>query len=310
VLSREDARFLSPPSGRCARTSFTSTGQAEQQRLREETWQRTLVDRFAGADLVVALREYRSLRAEWRAAREARETFESTMRSTDVDRLIRELADFDAVGPLDGEWEDLERESRILTHATALHEYATRALTALLGDEDEPGAAGSLGRGAKEIVAAATLDPRLAAIAARIAALLDEVVDVGSDVQPYARTAEADPARLDTVESRRRDISRLLKSHGPAMSDLRAWAEATRTTIDQCADLEAARAELDARVVTTEAALMDAAGRLTTIREQAAPGFARCVEAELAALAMPDARLRVRVETAESPADFRASGAD
>ncbi|MBM3669862.1 MAG: DNA repair protein RecN [Actinobacteria bacterium] len=285
-------------------------GQAEQQRLREETWQRTLVDRFAGADVVTALAEYRSKRAAWRDAREARETFEMAMRSTDVDRLARELADFDAVGPLEGEWEDLDRESRILTHATALHEYATRALTTLLGEDDEPGAAGALGRAAKEIASAATLDPGLASIAARIAGLLDEIVDVGSEVQAYARSTEADPARLDIIESRRRNVGHLLKTHGPDMSDVIAWAESTRTALDRFADLETARAELDAQVAATESALVEAAGHLTELRTQAAPRFARAVEGELAALAMPNARVGVRIETAGRPADFGASGAD
>lgn len=285
-------------------------GQAEQQRLREETWQRSLVDRYAGPDLVAALGEYRARRASWRAALDARETFEATMRSTDVDRLVRELADVDAVSPLEGEWEDLERESRVLTHATALHEYATRMLTALLGDDDAPGAAGAVGQAAKDVASAATLDPGLASLAARIAALLDEIVDVGSDVQAYARTTDADPTRLDAVESRRRDIARLLKAHGPDMSDLTAWVESTRTTIGRFADLEAARADLDAEVVAAESALIEAAGRLTGIRVAAAPAFARDVEAELAALAMPDARVGVRVETSESTADFGASGAD
>lgn len=285
-------------------------GQAEQQRLREETWQRTLVDRFAGADVVTALAEYRSKRAAWRDALETRETFEVAMRSTDVDRLVRELADFDAVGPLEGEWEDLDRESRILTHATALHEYATRALTTLLGEDDDPGAAGALGRAAKEIASAATLDPGLASIAARIAGLLDEIVDVGSEVQAYARSTEADPARLDIIESRRRDIGRLLKTHGPDMSDLIAWAEATRTALGRFADLETARAELDAQVAAAESGLVEAAGHLTELRTHAAPRFARAVEGELAALAMPNARVGVRIETAGRPADFGASGAD
>lgn len=285
-------------------------GQAEQQRLREETWQRSLIDRFAGPDLAQALDEFRAARAAWRQAQEARESFDATMRSIDLDRLERELTDVDAVSPRAGEWEELERESRILTHATALHEYAIRTLTLLLGDDDEPGAAGALGRSAKEMTAAAALDPGLASVAARIASLLDEVVDVGSEVQAYARATEADPDRLDSVESRRRDIARLLTSHGPDVSDVLAWAESTRATIAQLADMEAARAALDADVAAAESTVKKAASRLTDLRGQAAPRFARSVETELAALAMPEARVGVRIETADTPGDFGASGAD
>jgi DNA repair protein RecN (Recombination protein N) len=285
-------------------------GQAEQQRLREETWQRTLVDRFAGAALEAALLDFRAARIAWREALEARDSFEAAMRSTDHDRLERELAEFDAVGPREGEWEDLERESRILTHATALHEYASRTLAVLLGNDEEPGAAGALGAGSKEMTAAAALDPGLASVAARIASLLDEIVDVGSEVQAYARATDADPDRLDVVESRRRDIARLLKAHGPDLADVLAWAETTRTTIARFADLEASRAALDAEVATTESGLVQAAKRLTEIRSQAAPGFARAVEVELAALAMPDARVGVRIDTAEQAKDFGLAGAD
>lgn len=285
-------------------------GQAEQQRLREETWQRSLIDRFAGPNLGQALGDFRSSRQAWRLAREKRESFDATIRATDIDRLERELAEFDSVGPREGEGEDLDRESRILTHATALHESATRTLTMLLGDDDEMGAAGALGSSAKEMAAAATLDPGLASVTARIASLLDEVVDIGSEVQAYMRSTEADPERLDAVESRRRDIARLLKAHGPELSDVIAWAKSTRTTIAQFADLEAARVALDVEVTAAEVALRAAAARLTDIRSEAAPRFARSVETELAALAMPEAHVGVRIDTSDAPADFGSSGAD
>lgn len=285
-------------------------GQSEQQRLREEAWQRALVDRFAGAEVAEALAEFRERRAEWRAAVGAREEFEAQVRDADHARLERDLAEFDAVALREGEWEELDREARILTHATALHDHAARALLELLGDDDVAGAAGALGTAAKEMTSAADVDPGLTSIAARMASLLDEIVDIGSELQAYARATDADPDRLDVVESRRRDIARLLKLHGPEVSDALTWAAKARRTLEQVADLEAARAQLDARVATARAALSAAAERVTALRRAAAPEFARSVEAELAALAMPQARIGIDVETVERVEDFGPSGAD
>jgi len=285
-------------------------GQAEQQRLRDEAWQRSLLDRYAGDDVVRALGDYRARRAAWREAIAAREEFEAGVRDADHARLERDLADFDAIAPREGEWEDLDRESRILVHATALHEHATRTLVALLGDDDTLGAAGSLGAAAKEIATAATLDPALASVAARIASLVDEVVDLGSEMQAYARSTDADPDRLDTVETRRRDIARLLKIHGPELADALAWADQARRTLAQIADLDAARAEMDARVAATRADLVAAATALTALRRASAASFARAVEAELSAVAMPQAALGVMVESADRPEDFGPAGAD
>lgn len=285
-------------------------GQSEQQRLREETWQRSLVDRFAGEDLAGAVEEYRVCRSAWRAAITAREEFEAGVREADHARLERDLAEFDAVAPREGEWEELDRESRILTHATSLHEHATGALAALLGDDDDPGAAGALGAASKDITSAAAVDPALASVAARVASLLDEVVDIGAELQAYARSADADPERLEIVETRRRDIARLLKVHGPEVADVLAWAQQARRTLEQIADLDATRAELEAQVSTARSALTAAASRVTSLRRAAAPAFASAVEAELAALAMPQAKLGVALETAERVEDFGAAGAD
>ncbi len=143
-------------------------------------------------------------------------------------------------------------------------------------------------------------DATLAALAARAAEVSYLLADLGSDVAAYADSLEADPLRLQTVQERRAQLSALVRRHADdpdaGVAGVLAWAQrASERLLDLDDDgrLETLAKERD----ELEDELRRLAGRLTAARRTAAADLQDRVAAELAALAMPSARLEVAVHT-------------
>jgi hypothetical protein len=129
----------------------------------------------------------------------------------------------------------------------------------------------------------------------RIIELAALVADLGADLVQYGALLDADPARLAEVEDRRALLTRLTRKYGPELTDVLAWAEeAERQLVDlDVSDeaLAALAAERDA--LAAETAKLGSA--LSAARHNAADRLASAITAELAGLAMPDARVTVTV---------------
>ncbi len=299
-------------------------GQADQQQLLRPARQRQALDRFAGPELHAVLTDYqrayhrhREIRAELdeltRAARD---------RAAEAEDLRRGLSEIEQAGPAEGEDGLLLAEEDRLAHADALHEAATTAHEALLGDPAsgsfEAADAVSLLAGARQALeAVADHDPALAGLAGRLSEAAYLVSDVAAELASYVQSVDSDPARLAAVQERRAELTRLIRAYGglapglagaaPDLSAVLAWAKqagSRLTELEGDDDRIAGLADEEARLAETVAEL---AGRLTELRRAAADSFAAGVTAELTALAMPHARLAVAVIPAD---DFGPLGAD
>jgi len=299
-------------------------GQADQQQLLRPARQRQALDRFAGPELHAVLTDYqrayhrhREIRAELdeltRAARD---------RAAEAEDLRRGLSEIEQAGPAEGEDGLLLAEEDRLAHADALHEAATTAHEALLGDPAsgsfEAADAVSLLAGARQALeAVADHDPALAGLAGRLSEAAYLVSDVAAELASYVQSVDSDPARLAAVQERRAELTRLIRAYGglapglagaaPDLSAVLAWAKqagSRLTELEGDDDRIAGLADEEARLAETVAEL---AGRRTELRRAAADSFAAGVTAELTALAMPHARLAVAVIPAD---DFGPLGAD
>jgi DNA repair protein RecN (Recombination protein N) len=286
-------------------------GQADQQQLLRPARQRTALDKYAGDKLAAVLSDYQ--RSYHRHREVSGELAELTARARDQERQAEELraglAEIDSLGPVAGEGEDLLAEEERLAHADALHAAATTAHEALVGDASagtyEGADAVALLTGAvRALEGAADHDPELAALASRVAEAAYVVSDVATELASYIQSVEADPVRLAVVQERRADLGRLIRafgSRGDGAGDLAAvlaWSKDAAGKLaeldghdDRVTALAAEEAEFAARAD-------DLAARLTELRRQAAERFAEAVTVELAALAMPHARLTVAVTPA------------
>lgn len=292
-------------------TLLTVHGQADQLSLRDPRRQRDLLDAFAGAG--PDKDRFAEAFARWRSAGAAlRDLVDHRAEREREAALLRHgIAEIAAVAPVEGEDDELKARANALAHSTDLMAELAGAHASLIGDDgDAPSAVGLLALARRAVDHARALDPRLDAVAERLASLADGLAAAAAEIADHARDVDADPAELARVEERRHAVAELKRRYGPELADVLAWwAQADQTvsqTDDADARIDALRHELAAAAEETRAA----AAALTSVRREGAARLGTAVTAELRDLAMPDARLDVDVATVADLDAFTADGAD
>ncbi|WP_340540664.1 DNA repair protein RecN [Nocardioides sp. GXZ039] len=287
-------------------------GQSDQHRLLLPAAQREAVDRFGGEELATLLAAYvdvyRRLEATTRELDEVSATARERAREADLLRFG--LGEVEAVGPEPGEDDALAAEESRLGFADTLRTAAEQARVALSSDdavgESATDALGATSAARGFLDAVRDHDPAAAELADRLAEIVYLVSDVAADVAAYASAVETDPARLAAVSERRAALTALTRKYGETLDEVLAWsAEAAGRLVDLDGTDERIATLTEARD-TLRADLSDAASALTAARVAAAQTLQVRVTEELAQLAMPDARLTIRV----SPIQPAAHGGD
>jgi DNA repair protein RecN (Recombination protein N) len=132
-------------------------------------------------------------------------------------------------------------------------------------------------------------------LAARVSEVAVLISDVAADLSSYASGIDVAPARLDWVQQRRAALAGLTRKYGPTLRDVLAWAKESASRL---AELEAADTRIEAmRAERAElvGVLLSLADAISRERDEAAGRLGEGVSRELAALAMPHARLEVFV---------------
>jgi DNA repair protein RecN (Recombination protein N) len=267
--------------------------------------QRTALDRLldpagrAAADAWAdAWSERRQVAAELERLRElARDRLQR------ADLLDLQLEEIDAAALRPGEEDDLAGEARRLRPADRIAGAVGRALAAI---DDEGGAADGLAVARRELDDAARLDDRLAPLARDLAEALQASRAIASELVAHLDQAAPEAGRLDQVEGRLTRLQRLFAKYGDGSAAVLAHrdrAAQERAGLD--ADDRRVR-ELEQRLSHLDARLATAGERLRDARRDAAQRLAQGAAPLLERLALPGARLEVRVE----PADPGPSGAD
>jgi len=297
-------------------------GQSDQSRLLQPARQRAALDSFGGTAVGGPLATYRDRFEELRSVRAelAQITGLARERAQEADLLRFGLDEIEAVGPQPGEAAALAVEEARLGHADGLRVAAEAARTALVGDEaalDAPDATGlvAAARGALEGVGVD--DPALLALVERLRELSYLLADLGADVSSYASAVETDPARLAVVQERRAAVTRLVRKYavdavteggeGPDGAEAADGADGVLAWARRAAVRLAALDGDDDRVTALRdrrdallAELGDLAGQVSRAREAAAAELSTRVTDELAALAMANAAVEVRVTQTEA----------
>ncbi|MER7502461.1 DNA repair protein RecN [Nonomuraea pusilla] len=289
-------------------------GQMDQQRLLQPARQRAALDRYAGEELVKPLRAYTQAYKRHRQVAALLEelTTRARERAQEADLLRFGLEEIEKVDPKPGEDAELREEEERLSHADALRTAATAAHGALLGDPME--ASGNardvsslLGEARAAVEAVRAFDPQLAGMADRLAEAGYLISDVATDLASYAESVEADPARLAAVQERRSLLSGLVRKYADDSAGVLAWAQRAASRLAELEGDDERIEELTREQEELTARLTELAAELTRIRQSAAERFGGAVTEELAALAMPHARVVVQLGRSE---EFGPEGVD
>ena len=298
-------------------------GQASQQLLRQPARQRDALDRYAGEPALAALAEYRTAYNAYKnVCAELEElTTKAAERFREADSLRYGLAEIEKVDPQPEERDELAAEIERLGSAEELRMAAARAHEALSAQETSDAAADALtmiNHARRSLDAVKDKDPALAAITGRLDEVYWQLGEVATDVAGYLAGIEADPARLEYAHGRVADLDALCRHVGrhlvevgepgaPNVAEVLAWGERAALRLTELDGDDGRIGELTERRDALHEQLGTLADRVSELRAEAAGSFAAAVGTELAALAMPHARIEVRLKRR---ADFGASGRD
>lgn len=294
--------------GEIGSSLVTVHGQSDQLRLKSASAQRAALDRYAGEEFASALETYRAGYRDYLAKRAELEeiTTHERERRREAEQLQQALEQIDEADPQPGEDEKLKEESLRLENVEALREAARTAQQALSGPDaaetavDTPNAVELVEAAAAALTGVQDQDRELGEIAEQISSVSSLLNDAASQLGVYAASLdESGPERLAEVHQRRADLDRLIRLYGPDIDAVLAWAEEARARLSTLQSDADRIEQLTAELGTVESQLWEDAAGLRRRRQQAGERLAEAVSVELAALAMPHARIVVEVAPAD-----------
>jgi DNA repair protein RecN (Recombination protein N) len=279
-------------------------GQHDQQLLFSPEAQRDMLDSFATHR---ALLEriggvYTSWRANSAELAELEGAEQEKLRLLDLWNFQRK--EIEGAQLEDGEDAALENERRVLQNVQKLQESAATAYEAVY---ESPESAASLIRvAAKRLDELCRIDSSLEGLREHLKAADLGIQEVAYGLRDYLSGLEANPGRLEEVESRLASIGKLKRKYGENIAEILAFYDEVRR---QIASVESAGERMDSLRKEQKRLASDyekVARELSESRRAAARRLEKRVEAELAHLAME--RTVFRVVMQESP--WSATGSD
>ena len=279
-------------------------GQHEQQQLFSPDSQLELLDEFANLDH--AREQVAGLFHRWnqvqRELAELEKSEQEKLRLADLWSFQRK--EIDAASLKSGEDAELENERLVLKNVARLQENADAAYSALY---DSPESASAQVRAAlKKLEDLCRIDTSLAQTLETLKSAAIGVDEASFAIRDYLDRLEADPDRLENVESRLALIDKLKRKYGSSLAEVLSFLDNVREQIAAVESAGERKAKLELELAQSSEAYRHAAASLTKQRKSAAEKLARKVMGELGALALENAIFRIDVESA----NWSAHGAD
>lgn len=284
-------------------------GQGEQAELYDIETHIDMLDQFAGtADLLVrvaaAFGELAAVGAT--LASLEKDTAEKLQL---IDILRFQVGEITAARLQPGEDMGLEEEKRRLNNVERLTTLSDEAF-ALLYDNAESTAA-TLEKAQRKVVELGEFEAGFSEYADGIVSARAVIDDLAIAIRDFRVHLEFSPERLEEIEDRLAEISRLKRKYGESVD---AVLEHLATSAQRLANIETAEVreeELRKQRSVLTAKYLDLARELHDRRFKAGTGFEKQVEQNLAAVALEKARFQVRIETDDADETaFRSNGID
>lgn len=189
--------------------------------------------------------------------------------------------------------EELNAERNLLRHAEAIREGLNEAHERLLSDGS---VIAQCVRAERALDSVTRHFPGVEPLRLRLESARLELEDIAQSLMPMLRNVEADPQRLEEIESRLALLGRLLRKHGPTCTELLAKMNAMRSELEQLERGDYALEEMDRAIEQAARQTLVVAEELSRKRTDAARRLSAAIVTELKDLGMPKTRFLVAVE--------------
>ena len=270
--------------------------QHEHQSLMRADTQRELLDDYAENSKL--LEQLASACRIWREANDEYERLSqaATDRDARLDFLRYQVQELETLAPQDGEYAELEQEHVRLANVSRLQETAHQQIDAL--DENEQSSVTSLlSRAVNELNGLREMDSRLGEIADSLNSALANVEDASTELRHYLDSLDADPSRLNDVESRLSSFIDLARKHHIKPAELVQYLDELRNELDSLQHAETRLEGLQEEIAKHLAAYNVLADKLSKRRRKQARALAKNVSEHMQELGMPGGQFDILLHT-------------
>ena len=259
-------------------------GQHEHQTLLRSESHLQLLDRHAALD--PALEQYGAAYRATAAARtradELRERERTRAEQLELARF--RIAELERAGLKPGEDEQLAAERTVLANAARLGAAAAEAEQMLAGENTA--ALDAVARAETRVAEAAAIDPKLKDARELIGSARLGLEEAAHALRDYAARVEADPARLEEIEVRTAELTRLKRKYGGTLPGAIETLERARTEVAELERVSDSRAAAEEELHDALENLARIGAELSARRQSAAAELKRRMETELKTLGM------------------------
>jgi DNA repair protein RecN (Recombination protein N) len=285
-------------------SSITIHGQGDQVLLNKSSYQRELIDQFAGEKHQNQLISYQAEFVKFTILKKKLEELkkagtQNALRISQLQESVKELTEANL--EIDEEITITERIN-LINNSEDIFESLALADKLLNGGEDSTSSiTNSINQARKSLDSAAAKSERIASLRDQIANLEIEISTVARDVNRDLASLDRDPATIDKLESRRALIKKLLVKYGPTSKEAIEKIAIFNSELAENEDLPTAISNVEKELVSVMKDLSSIGQSLHDNRVKAATDISKSIEKELKSLSIPNARFQVGIETSEDP---------
>jgi DNA repair protein RecN (Recombination protein N) len=280
-------------------------GQHDNQQLLDPRTHLAFLDAYADLEAQrEAVRELHGLHAT--AQRAIREFAERAARQQaqrqELQAIVAELEEADLVA---GEEETARQALNALAHAEDLLRLTDEV--AQLLSENDGSLINQMGRVVQLLDEAAALDSSLAPTLAQVPPLQFQLDDIYRTLRAYSMRLDADPAKLEQLQTRLAQLERIKRLHGGSVGAAMTKLAAARKELEALDEIEDSLADQRKEAATLAVRLHSQALELSHRRREAAVRFDEQIVRQLNELGMNRALFRTEIQSlAASPEDATA----
>lgn len=272
-------------------------GQGDQQTLFDTRTHLELLDAFAGASLLKD--EVAASFKRWSAVK--RELDEHNKQESEkfqlLDILKFQIDELERSQLVVGEDEQLEEERRRLNNVEKLTTLCAEGFALAYDDSDS--AITRIRQTARRVEELAGYETKFRQHLEAIETARALLEDLAFALRDFADKLEFSPARLETIEDRLAELSRLKRKYGGSIENTLEHLARSQDKLRQIEQSDEREAELKAQLETARAEYAKVAAKLHKERVSAAKKFERAVERDLAEVAMEHAKFQVQITSNE-----------
>jgi DNA repair protein RecN (Recombination protein N) len=265
--------------------------------LGDSDFQREVLDALAGNAEI--LTKYHSAYREWHQHKNAlddlikrKETFQKEF---DYNQYI--FNELDQLHLKENELEDLENELKLLTNSEGIKTALSKVYFDL--KESEQPIVQQLKIIANQLQGFAEYQPDLPAILERLQSTQIELQDIADEVERINEDVNFDQERIDELNERLSSGYKLMKKHNvQTTNELIAIRNELAAKLEAVLNIDESIAQKEQQVKALHIKAEELATKITSKRKKEIPSLEQRVNALLAQVGMPNARLKVQVQQA------------